>query len=191
MNKTSFLLAAALLAAPLAHAHVAPFGPNGTPKPYCDGADRDVHEYGAPGHRELPYLLLLRDGNVMDCDGDLAPRDFDGHSEWTLGGAYLLAWDGDIPLNGSLGCFGEPAHHPVGGPVAVVDNVVATGVRFLVASDWMSLVSDTWCGDGWADDVIECVDACAVPFGPGADGAYHVHVLAEPDAPATAGHVVS
>lgn len=166
------LLAALLLAAPLALAHDE--APVGLPKAWCEDADaRLTHEYGAPAPLLGPWLLL--DGSP-GCE--TPPLDWDQHFEYANGGAYLLAGDA-----GAQACFGVPADHPSHPTVTVVDATLGSGVRFTVAAaPWYGSGHD--CGffeDPWT--TITCVGSCQVPFGPGPDGAYVVFVEG------TTGHV--
>ena len=167
--RPTFLLAVlcALALLPLALAHE----PRGTPKLHCESWDEArTHEY-------LPVAAGLTvwgftDGNVDDCDGDGTPYDDDGHSEWSTGGAWILADSGDGWSYGSIACFGEWAHHPSYGPFWIRDAAFTSNVHFLVAADldggW------AWCGDFHAETVQHCIDACTVDFPPGIDGSYLV-----------------
>lgn len=190
MSRTSLLLVAALLAAaPFAGAHLPPYGPNGTPKPYCETTDFDTHDYAMPSMVGGTFVTMS--GPKSGC---LGPTDH--HGEHARGGAYLAAYDEGPFMPGSGWCMGEVPHHPVGGPVTVVDNVIASGVRFLVAADSFTALLHHECGDFVEDQWVWCVDSCAVPFPPGLDGTYHVYLDVAVDANGTvhaltAGHVVS
>lgn len=176
-------LGAVLMAAPLAGAHLD--GTMGYPKPYCEILDLDVHDYGPVATGRL--LSDFTDGNLQDCDGDITtPADYDQHSEYARGGAWLLVTTGDGTY-GSLACFGELGHHAAYGPFEVIDLVLGTGASIRVAADTMSIVpappGEPACGDLQADEAAECVGSCSVTFPPGIDGAYAVFVAG------TVGHV--
>ena len=200
MNKTAILVCVALLATPLAYAHIG--GTRGPPKPYCeDTPDWQVHDYGPPATGTA--IGGYSDGNVDDCDGDFNPNDpwcvaeevarqdlngdgqvcekadFDGHREWAWGGAWLLADDGDSNTYGATACYGEAPHHPYYGPIWVWDESVWNGVQFDVGADYTPVD----CGDFIDDVSATCIGVCSVTFPPGRDGAYHVFVTG------TSGHV--
>ena len=213
MNKTAILVCVALLATPLAYAHVGSPGAyiRGPPKPYCETTpDWHVHDYGPPATGTA--IGGLADGNLDDCDRDFNPNDpwcvaeevaredlngdgqvcekadYDGHMEWAWGGAYLLAEHGDEATFGSYVCYGEDGHHPYYGPFWVVDVVLGSGASFEVAADTVNLVgpdpvTGIDCGDFQSDAGSNCVGTCSVTFPPGRDGAYYVFVTG------TAGHV--
>ena len=174
-------LGAVLAATPLAYAHLD--GTMGYPKLYCEAFDWHMHDYGPPATGAA--LSDFTDGNLEDCDGDGVPGDYDRHSEYARGGAWLLVDPGDMTY-GSLACFGEEGHHPYYGPITVIDAVLGP-VEFRVASDWFSLVptppGEPECGDLQSDEGALCVGTCSVTFGPGLDGSYAVFVAG------TIGHV--
>ena len=180
MNKSYLLaLAAALLAAPLTMATHAPAG-LGLPKITCeDPSIWNNHEYWVPSTGFAVFLLT--DGNLEDCDGDTIPADFDDHSEFALGGAWLMVDSGDGVTDGSLACYGEAGHHPTFGPFTVVDAVIGAATPFLVASDTENLVPPTDpaepdCGDFTTDNSTQCVGTCTVTFTAGIDGTYILYV---------------
>ena len=178
-------VAALLLAVPLAAAHDLA----GTPKLHCEsGAEASTHDYGAPAAGGV--LWGFADGNRDDCDGDGTPGDYDGHSEWGLGGAWMLAGEGDGVTSGSTACYGEPAHHALYGPFSVQDVVLGAGASFVVAADDLNPIgpdpiTGADCGDFEADRGALCTGSCVVTFPPGLDGSYQVYVQG------TAGHVDS
>lgn len=202
MSKTYLVaLVVALAAAPLALAHE----PKGTPKTYCElFLEWDTHDYvpgigaGAAGG--------AWDSNLNDCDGSTAIHatpcygfddpndplsvwagacdteygyaDYDGHHDLAIGGAILLAG------SGAWECYGEDAHHPASGPIAVDDAVLGSAASFTVYAER----SAEPCGDlllDGSDDSVVCIGSCMVPFPPGTDGAYYVFVQG------TMGHVIS
>lgn len=173
-----------LAAAPLAGAHLD--GTLGYPKPYCESTDVDVHDYGPVASGEV--LSDFADGNLQDCDGDNLPAEFDGHSEYARGGAWILVESGDGSY-GALACFGEPGHHPAFGPFVVTDLVLGAGASFRVGADTVSALpappGQPLCGDLETDVEATCVGSCTVTFGPGLDGSYAVFVTG------TVGHVVA
>lgn len=210
---------ALLIGVPFSFAHTNG-GTYGTPKPYCEYSpggkpdDVNVHDYAVNGATRPTYLLaFFVDGNVADCDADGVPFDSDGHSEWAIGGAWLLSSEAGAPDSGATACFGEYAHHPTHPLVWIFDHVWPARVLFLVGTDTTSLHTpapgEPNCGDG-VDDVGTgyCMDHCTVGIPPGLDGAYHVYAVndegilcsilptADPPCPfqlaihlATAGHV--
>ena len=177
-------LGVVLAAAPIAGAHLD--DSMGYPKPYCELFDINVHDYGPPATGEL--LSDFMDGNPMDCDGDGVFGDYDLHSEYARGGAWVLVDSGDGSY-GALACFGEPGHHPSYGPFSVTDLVLGAGATFLVAADTVSAIPNPpgqpLCGDLETDVDAECVGTCTVAFLAGIDGAYAVFVTG------TIGHVVA
>lgn len=182
MHKTFFLLAAAVLAtSPMAFGHVNG-GPYGTPKPYCENITMDTnsHDYTALGGTAKFYPLAGPfDGNVNDCDFDGMPLDFDGHSDFAVGGAFLLATDTPPVGNGATACYGESPHHPMFPNVWVFDHLIPFGIMFIVAAD-SDLILGNFCGDGVADiDTGYCFDHCQPTFPAGLDGAYYVFVINE------------
>ena len=209
MTRTYLIvLAVALAMAPLAYAH----NPMGTPKLYCEPVDEwIVHEYGAPATGRL--IQAYEDGNLADCDGvftfepyvnpadpldsgfrwDPPLADFDGHAEFSRGGAWILVESGtgepsaDPTVGaGTLYCFGDAGHHPKYGPFWVNDTVIEEGVSFLVAADITDLLEDgDGCGDFTSDVRSTCIDTCKVTFPPGLDGTYQVYVQG------TQGHVTT
>ena len=206
MNKTYLIaMAAALLAAPLAY--------GSAPVTTCETTSSTHHYSGGNGLQLRGFL----DGSLQDCDGDFDPFhiecipegvvrqdingdgllceafDYDGHHEYAVGGAWLLADDGDLFNSGAYVCFGENAHHPRFGPFTVHDDILGFGAAFAVGADYYSNIfglavrdSDPWpgvqrqrwadCGDGEIDAWAECVGWCSVTFAPGIDGAYQVFV---------------
>ena len=213
MQKLYFsVLAVALAMAPLAYAH----NPAGTPNLACeDPSEWKVHDYGAPAGGFL--ISGFTDGNMADCDGDFNPNDpycvaeevwredlngdtlvceaadYDGHQEYSRGGAWILAEDGtgvaSVDPNepaGSLYCFGAASHHEKYGPFTVQDIYFGSGVEFQVAADTLDLIGDgEGCGDLESDAGAFCVDTCEVTFPPGLDGSYQVYVTG------VQGHVIT
>jgi hypothetical protein len=215
MDKTYLMvIAAALLAAPLAFAH----SPAGTPKNYCEHpSEWDVHEY--VGWSTGPAALEAKDGNVVEncngfsnlgylcidpadplhspviCEFDPPLAEYDGHKEFSVGGAVLLnceSFCGPTGIgSGTITCFGEAAHHPTPSyawdPYVSVDDIVfGYGVPFSVGIDGAGMVgtgTSVMCGDGLMDQWQECIGYCGVTFPAGLDGAYYVFVQG------TAGHV--
>ena len=236
MNKTYLIaIAAALMAAPLVMAHDPnPLAtPDGTPKLYCeDRSEWNVHDYGAPATGVL--LQGYEDGNVEDCDGitntgtpcadfeDPADplsfyaglcgfnppvADHDGHAEYAVGGAILLACQTACGVSGvgggTDGCWGgDEAHHSLS-TVTVVDATLGSGATFIVGIDRTAatiprdphvvvagdptrlLGLEPECGDGLIDRWEDCVGSCVVPFNAGLDGAYYVFVQG------SMGHVIT
>jgi hypothetical protein len=137
------------------------------PKTWCESAS----EWAEHVYTHSAALAPAHDGNLADCDGDGVPADFDGHADWSLGGAFLQA------AEPALGCgpAAQAPHHPLYGPIAVDDAVLGAGASFVVGADDIDLVGGG-CGDFQDDVSMSCVGACTVPFPPGLDGAYHVHV---------------
>lgn len=181
-------LSAALLAAPLAYGHT----PTG-PKNWCEtGSDWDVHDYVVPGGFAAARPADS-DGNVEgECDGN--PNtfgDYDGHREWSFGGAWLSARNGlaTNALSGQTGagsevCYAEYAHHYEFPTITVVDDansLAAIPTYFAVLADYWNNVppvspDEPNCGDVEADYYIDCYDACTAPFPAGLDGIYLVYV---------------
>lgn len=177
MNHAYLLSVAALLmTAPLSWAHT-DGGLAGPPKTYCeDPSEWDVHDYGPTTGFMLPPQW---DGNLQDCDGDTVPVDYDGHSEWVSGGAWLLAEDGDGVTGGSLACWGAVADHVAFPWVRVVDTGFGSAASFRVFTDTRSSIPPTdpsapVCGDFEEDQSVDCVGSCVPTFPPGLDGAYYV-----------------
>lgn len=185
---TSVLL---LLAAPFGAGH--PDLP-GLPDPHCESTapEWSDHDYGPVANGVV--ILTFIDGNVEDCGGDGGPGDYDGHSEYARGGAWILACEegcgGLGGGDGAFACFGEHAHHDQYGPFTVDDFASGPTVPFYVAIDDIGPVILP-CGDGLLDHATLCVGTCVVTFGPGYDGSYHVFV-GDPITPAvgTQGHVI-
>lgn len=202
MNKTYLLIiAVALLAAPLTHAH----DPAGTPKRYCEEeAEWKTHDYSPPLHGES--ISGLFDGNLMLCDVNafdplcgLGGRDadplpvaglrcdilYDGHSEFARGGAWILSCDDACGPNGTgagaLACFGEPAHHSSFPTIRVLDSSGLIGVEFHVITD----SGGGPCGDFEGDSILRCYASCSASSYTGADGAFIVIVRG------TLGHVIT
>lgn len=182
--RTTFVIsiAAALAITPLAFAHV-DGGVAGTPKDYCEPARWDrSHDYG-PSTGFLLFFPL--DGNGQDCDGDYDPSnpdtetaDYDGHAEFTFGGALLTA--AQVP-----GCNdGAWVDHPPFPTVQVWDaflSLIPSDVSFSVASDTLNNIppldpNAPNCGDLESDYGVDCVNQCSVGFPPGLDGTYQVYV---------------
>ncbi len=184
MNRLRLIgLGVVLVATPLAGAHLD--GTKGYPKPYCEiGVDTLVHDYGPVASGEL--LSDFMDGNVQDCNADLVFGDFDAHSEFARGGAWMLVVSGDGNY-GTLACFGEEGHHPSYGPFVVDDLVLLDTATMRIAVDTVSLIptppGQPDCGDLQTDVEATCVGSCSVTFPPGIDGAYSVFVTG------TVGHV--
>ena len=201
------VLAVAFATAPLAFAH----DPMGTPKLYCETTDEwAIHDYGAPASGNL--IQGYEDGNLADCDGVFTFEpivdtqdpfnsgwsfnpplaDFDGHAEYSRGGAWVLVETGlgeasaDPTVGaGTLYCYGDPGHHPKYGPFIVEDRFLETGVSFSVYADTEDLLGDgEGCGDFESDFGTDCLDNCKVTFPPGLDGSYQVYVQG------TMGHVI-
>ena len=176
------LVAAALVAAPFALAH----SPAGTPDPSCEwGAG--PHDYASPG-----TLGPRVDGaKGTYCNEPVFSPTGDDHDEFAIGGAWIVAASGDgrpsgdpNAPSGSLVCLGRWADHGPHGPFRVEDASGVRGIPFRVSADTVDLTGlGGGCGDFQDDVVADCVDACSVPFAPGLDGAYRVHVFG------TAGHV--
>ena len=194
MNKT-FLIAllAALVAAPFTDAEA--------PVIHCE-TNFSVHHYTEGNGRALTGW---GDGNLDDCDGDFDPSDpycvaeevaredlngdglvceatdYDGHHEWSAGGAILLSDDGDLTTYGAFVCFGENAHHPQYGPFSVNDVVLGAGASFVVGADTVNLVgpdpvTGLDCGDFEVNRRKTCTGSCTVLFPAGIDGAYYIYV---------------
>ena len=219
-SKQIVLCALFLTAAPFAYAHDPAGTPKNYCEPQ---AEWDVHDYGAPANGVLfqgyedgnlaadcdgatsvnpgtpcagfedPADPLSFYAGLCDSDVNLPFADPDGHAEYALGGAWLLACDwacGDDGLGGgSTACFGDVAHHAAFPSVSVQDVVLGSGVVFDVAADHVDVVATAVglpqdpCGDFENDVSQGCVGECTVAFGPGRDGAYQVLVQG------TAGHV--
>ena len=207
-NSYLIVLAVALAMAPLALAHE----PMGAPKLHCEtAAEWAVHDYGPPAPGFLIWTFI--DGSASDCDGttsvtpvidtqdplnsdiyvDPPVADYDGHSEYARGGAWILVDSGlgvpsaspDIGA-GTLYCYGAEGHHPRYGPFVVRDLYFESGVEFSVYSDTVDLLGDgEGCGDFESDNGADCIDTCKVTFLPGLDGSYQVYVLG------TQGHVIT
>ena len=184
MSRTFLLaLAAVLAAAPFAYAHE----PAGTPDPACEWG-LGPHDYGAPAARVVGPAV---DGAAArHCNEWFAPTG-DDHDEFAAGGAWILAYgghavpsgDANVP-SGSWYCLGRGADHSAYGPFRVEDASGVAGVRFRVSVDAHdALGNGDGCGDLQDDRFADCVDACAVTFAPGLDGAYRVSVAG------AAGHV--
>lgn len=183
MMNLKFLIAAALLVAPVAMAHE----PAGTPKDYCDLHETQLHDYGPPAAGAA--LAGFIDGGIR-CAFDTEGRLYDGHSEFAFGGAWILVCDQtalrtcpDAAAGGSLVCFGERAHHHYGPLIKfeVEDVILGTTVAYHVAVDNVDLTGGD-CGDGLSDEAAPCTGKVA-DLAPGLDGAYHVFVTG------TRGHV--
>ena len=196
MNKTPLIaLAATLLVAPMTYAE--------SPFPYCETSFRTHHYSNGNGQT----LSGWEDGNTQDCDGDFTlwnpfcvveellredsdgngvvceRVDYDGHREYAVGGAWLLADDGDLLTYGAYVCWGENAHHPQYGPIHVLETADPEGTYFTVATDTVNLlgpdpVTGLDCGDGQSDGGEICYHQCTVSFPAGRDGSYQVYVHA-------------
>lgn len=148
-----------------------------------------------PGH---PAWELL-------CNTD-RPADYDGDMEFAVGGALLAVENGDGWSRGSLVCIGTYGHHgsyvqiedevfrgvlfsvgadasarpPPAGEPDCGDGVIRacdprpdpTGNPLL--DSVVDILGSAGCNPG--DHRVTCMDACYVPFGPGADGTYTVWV---------------
>lgn len=145
----------ALLAALLALPPVLAHAPAGTPDPACSPAT-NPHDY-------LAGSGVLLAGFAVVADGCASART-DHEEEFGYGSAFL------------------PADHH-GSDVCVVDEVLGSGVSFVVAADGN--------GDGvftsaYPDELTPVSVGCvSAGFGPGVDGGWWVLV----HQPATAGHV--
>ena len=141
-----------------------------------------VHSYvSSAASASETFLGPPIDANVADCDGDGLLFDYDGHSEFAHGGAWILASEGDGLTEGASVCFGEPAHHSAYGPF-VVNDMALGPASFTVAADVVNLIgpdpiTGLDCGDMESDQGSECVGSCMVTFPPGRDGSYQVYVL--------------
>ena len=154
----------------------------------------DAQDPSSPVH--ALWLLL--------CQTD-RPADYDGDMEFAIGGAVVAVDGGDGATYGSLACLGTPAHHgnvvsvkdevftdvaftvsadaslvpPLPGEPDCGDGVhqpctssaAATGLAVDAIPD---LLGAGTCNPN--DRRILCLNVCTVPFGPGADGMYLVHV---------------
>lgn len=142
-----------------------------------------VHPYGPATGR---VLSPPRDGAVPPCAyGD---GTWDGHLEFALGGAWLLAAEPGASI-----CFGGYADHDAGTEIFVYDVAfwsVGSDVAFSVASDNLNNMppldpNAPNCGDHESDFAADCVNRCTPGFPPGLDGSYQVYVQG------TSGHVVN
>lgn len=158
--------------------------PPGTVKGVCElEPEWQVHEYAPLASGEAATALW--DSTLEDCGNGYPLIDYDAHSDFAVGGAWLLVTTGD-EWTGSLGCYGEVGHHPAYGPVTVEDVALGQDVEFIVTADLLVNVTDeaaAWCGDFEEDASVTCRWSCTVPFPPGPDGAYVVKVRG------TQGHV--
>lgn len=180
MRATPLLPLALLLATlPATDAHRGSDLPNGTPKPYCEWFwdDKMAHDYASPATGVLLGPPL--DGNAEDCDGDGLPGDMDGHYEWAVGGAWLVARP-DATL-----CGWPWPDHPEFPDVWIRDTVLTfqlgQPVVFHVYADTLNNLpahdpGAPDCGDLESDHGVTCVDLCTVPFPAGLDGTYQVYV---------------
>jgi hypothetical protein len=117
------------------------------------------------------------------CGSEIDPpiADYDGHSEYAVGGAWILSCPSDCgPLGGgTLECFGEEAHHASFGPFEVYDAVLGTGGGTVwVATDWTNPVDADPCGDLVSDTWVGFAPSscpCYVTFLAGLDGSYWVY----------------
>jgi hypothetical protein len=210
--------ALALAIAPLAFAH----DPAGTPKNYCEPlGEWNVHDYGAPatgalifGHEDGNLGGDCSGNTVLNpggpcvyedpnspigsglglCDSEIDPplADWDFHSEFAFGGAWILvdsgngepSWDPGVGA-GTLYCYGAEGHHAAFGPVSVTDFVLGAGATFSVYADTEDItMAGDGCGDFEEDNGTDCVGSCTLTFPPGLDGSYVVYVQG------TSGHVV-
>lgn len=182
MQKNLLIIATLLMAGPLTFAHTNG-GTYGTPKTYCEYhvGDMNVHDY-AHGSTTPYFIIGPIDGNVEPC----AAGESDGHGEFAIGGAVLLASEGTTPGSGATTCFGyQPDHSPYP-DVWVFDHTWPSGVLFMVAADMTSFPQpdptggQIDCGDGIPEvNTGYCIDHCSVSFPPGTDGAYYVFVVNE------------
>ena len=248
MNKTLLIALAVALVTPFAA--IADPDVFGIPDVTCQSpAEWRLHDYGPPATDNL--VFLPQDGNLDDCGtryvfgancGEVRPfvppiayptleqflcqtdlpADWDGDSEWAVGGGWLASNSGDGVTYGSIACLGIEGHHPSGGFITVTDAVLPQ-VNFSVTADYWDPGNPlpqggTDCGDGSVepcdptppppstqpfpvnvvvdsvnvllhgllngpyvtcnplDQVLDCLDHCVIPFGPGADGSYTVFV---------------
>jgi hypothetical protein len=199
MNK-SFLIAiaAALMAAPLAIAHDPV---KGTPKNYCEPqSEWFQHDYATGTGlfillNEDGNLLGDCDGVVTAdpgtpcagadpadpvntffvglCDSDINPpvADYDGHREFALGGAWILAGAS------AEDCFGDAAHHTEFGSFTVDDTVLGAGATADVAADTVDATGQLGtCGDFESDVSESFIGGGTVSIPAGLDGSYQVYV---------------
>lgn len=134
------LLVLLLASAPFALAHDPP-----RPVTSCQAGGEATHDYLPPAEGTV---FAGADGNLADCDGDLAERDFDGEPDHGLGGVLLLVESGGGATSGTLACHGGAGHH---GRTVHVDDVRGTGPAFLLVADVSAMPGGTApdCGDGY------------------------------------------
>lgn len=203
MSRMPFLLALTMLALhPIALAHGGGSGIPGSPDTTCEvGAEWADHDYGpATGL----FIRGFQDSNLEDCDGDTVPKDYDEHSEYAVGGAWLLVESGDGVSSGSIACFGEVGHHPRHGPVYIEDLFLGTTIIAFLTADTVNNagpnpITGVDCGDFESDYAALCQDSwgtnpCTATFPPGIDGSYHVLVSSPPEydfpgTPSIQGHI--
>lgn len=158
----------------------------GAPRTTCDShtGDRD-HEYGP----STGFVLAAGTDGALDCENLLQG---DGHFEFALGGAWLLACEASCGGDGggSFACWGTTADHAAFPEVVVYDQVLSSfeseddhagNVAFQVSADLVNNVppldpNESNCGDFEDDMMQDCVDSCFVTFPPGLDGSYAVYV---------------
>ena len=161
---------------------------------------RRLEDQGAADPSSPLHALWL-----LLCQTD-RPADYDGDLEFALGGALLAVESGDGQTSGSLVCLGTLGHHsntisvddevfgtnvaftvgadaslvpPVPGEPDCGDNVTRpcepnnSGLGPTVDAV-LDLLNTGTCNPN--DHRVLCVDTCAVPFGPGAEGTYVVWV---------------
>lgn len=195
--KKTYVAALALALTPFAWGHE----PRGTPKPYCEKtADRLVHEYAPPAAGRV--VALFDDGaktarKTLGCPhpiwGESAVDEGDGHSEFAVGGAWLLVTSGagqpspDPTVGaGSLWCYGEEGHHANFATVTVDDALLGAGAEVTIGADGVDLTGvGEGCGDFEDDMTATGVGTITATFPAGLDGAYTVYVTG------TQGHVSS
>lgn len=143
-----------------------------------------VHCEGDSGRRHHPYVVGAApdpwpvDGSIFRCAyGD---GSWDGHYEFGVGGAWLMAEEGDGVTGGSLACWGAPADHPAARWSGIfVDERGAPFSFFRVHVDAVNngpapAPGEPDCGDGESDASALCLAYCQPPFWAGLDGAYVV-----------------
>lgn len=184
MNTKTMIVIAALMAAPLAAAHFP-----SVPDTSCNSSAL-VHDYGLPGSVDASVddptdpgstiapgvgVMSPQDGNLADCDGDGIPADYDGDTEYGVGG-------GSFPDN----------HHD--STFCVSDAVWGSDVGIVVGADGNDdglIVPDVEPSDALTAAALGCATAT---FGAGADGTWKVFLSGvfaslTPGFPATMGHI--
>ena len=110
--------------------------------------------------------------------------DYDGHAEYTRGGAWLLVNSGtgapsaDANVGaGTLFCFGDAGHHANFATVTVDDLVLGGGAEVAIAADTFDFAgTGQGCGDFESDEVSEGIGTVTATFPAGLDGTYQVYV---------------